>query len=99
MQHGLVYDYSKCFVHLYAFGPSLFTGKERDSESGLDNFGARYYASQFGRFMSPDWAAKPQHQFRTQSSATHRASISTDTSRTIRLGRLIQMGIASGVGR
>jgi RHS repeat-associated protein len=31
-----------------------FTGKERDSESGLDNFGARYYSSQYGRFMSPD---------------------------------------------
>ena len=36
-----------------------FTGKERDSESGLDNFGARYYASAMGRFMTPDWAAKP----------------------------------------
>jgi RHS repeat-associated protein len=31
-----------------------FTGKERDSESGLDNFGARYNASSLGRFMSPD---------------------------------------------
>lgn len=31
-----------------------FTGKERDSESGLDNFGARYYGSSMGRFMSPD---------------------------------------------
>jgi RHS repeat-associated protein len=36
-----------------------FTGKERDSESGLDEFGARYYASSLGRFMIPDWAAKP----------------------------------------
>lgn len=36
-----------------------FTGKERDSESGLDNFGARYYASSFGRFMTPDWAVRP----------------------------------------
>jgi RHS repeat-associated protein len=35
-----------------------FTGKERDSESDLDNFGARYYASTTGRFMSPDWALK-----------------------------------------
>jgi len=33
----------------------LFTGKERDAESGLDYFGARFYASSFmGRFMSPD---------------------------------------------
>jgi RHS repeat-associated protein len=31
-----------------------FTGKERDAESGLDNFGARYYGSNLGRFMSPD---------------------------------------------
>jgi RHS repeat-associated protein len=31
-----------------------FTGQERDSESGLDNFGARYYSSNMGRFMSPD---------------------------------------------
>jgi RHS repeat-associated protein len=32
----------------------LFTGKERDTESGLDYFGARYYGSNMGRFMSPD---------------------------------------------
>jgi RHS repeat-associated protein len=38
----------------------LFTGKERDAESGLDYFGARYYASNMGRFMSPDWAAKAE---------------------------------------
>ena len=31
-----------------------FTGKERDTESGLDNFGARYDSSQYGRFMTPD---------------------------------------------
>ena len=31
-----------------------FTGKERDTESGLDNFGARYNASSMGRFTSPD---------------------------------------------
>jgi RHS repeat-associated protein len=31
-----------------------FTGKERDAESGLDNFGARYNASSMGRFMTPD---------------------------------------------
>jgi RHS repeat-associated protein len=34
--------------------PMHFTGKERDSESGLDNFGARYDSSSIGRFMSPD---------------------------------------------
>ncbi len=31
-----------------------FTGKERDTESGLDYFGARYCGSNMGRFMSPD---------------------------------------------
>ena len=31
-----------------------FTGKERDSETGKDNFGARYYGSSMGRFMTPD---------------------------------------------
>ena len=31
-----------------------FTGKERDSESGLDDFGARYYSSATGRFESTD---------------------------------------------
>jgi RHS repeat-associated protein len=38
--------------------PLHFTGKERDTESGNDYFGARYYASSMGRFMSPDWSAK-----------------------------------------
>jgi len=37
-----------------------FTGKERDSESGLDNFGARFDSSSLGRFMSPDWSANPE---------------------------------------
>jgi RHS repeat-associated protein len=36
-----------------------FTGKERDAESGLDYFGARYYSNGLGRFITPDWAAKP----------------------------------------
>ena len=40
--------------------PSGFTGKERDSESGNDYFGARYYASTMGRFLSPDWSAKEE---------------------------------------
>ncbi len=39
---------------------SRFTGKERDTESGNDYFGARYYASTMGRFLSPDWSAKEE---------------------------------------
>jgi RHS repeat-associated protein len=38
--------------------PMHFSGKERDAESGLDYFGARYYASGMGRWMSPDWSAR-----------------------------------------
>lgn len=34
--------------------PMHFTGKEHDNETGLDNFGARYNSSQYGRFMAPD---------------------------------------------
>jgi len=34
--------------------PQHYTGKERDTESGLDYMEARYYGSSMGRFMSPD---------------------------------------------
>jgi len=34
--------------------PRKFTGKERDSETGLDYFGARYYGSKIGRFTTVD---------------------------------------------
>ncbi len=40
--------------------PHHFTGKERDAESGNDYFGARYYASASGRWLSPDWNAKEE---------------------------------------
>jgi RHS repeat-associated protein len=39
---------------------SRSSAKERDTESGNDYFGARYYASTMGRFMSPD-APVDQH--------------------------------------
>ena len=45
--------------HVCAFAYH-FTGKERDTESGLDYFGARYYGSTMGRWMSPDWSAKAE---------------------------------------
>ncbi len=47
-------DYSPNVAQHYKFN-----GKERDTESGLDNFGARFDASNLGRFMTPDWAEKP----------------------------------------
>ncbi len=34
----------------------LYTQHERDSETNNDYFGARYYASSMGRYMSPDWS-------------------------------------------
>ncbi len=37
-----------------------FTGKERDTESNNDYFGARYYISGMGRFLTPDWSKNPQ---------------------------------------
>ena len=39
---------------------SHFADKKRDQESGLDYFGARYYSSVMGRWMSPDWADRPE---------------------------------------
>jgi RHS repeat-associated protein len=41
-------------------GPLHFAGKERDSETGNDYFGARYYSTGMGRFLSPDWSAKAE---------------------------------------
>ena len=37
--------------------PMHFDGKEHDSETGDDYFGARYYTSNIGRWLSPDWSA------------------------------------------
>lgn len=36
-----------------------FEGKERDAETGNDDFGARYYSNRFGRWLSSDWSAVP----------------------------------------
>jgi RHS repeat-associated protein len=38
-----------------------FTAKERDQETGLDYFGARYMSAMQGRFMSPDAFYKDSH--------------------------------------
>ena len=37
----------------------MFSGKQRDSETGLDYFGARYFNGPMGRWSSADWAEKP----------------------------------------
>jgi RHS repeat-associated protein len=36
-----------------------FEGKERDSETLNDDFGARYYSWRFGRWLSADWSSVP----------------------------------------
>ena len=41
-------------MHVTGENPSEFTSKERDSETGLDYFGARYFSGAQGRFTSPD---------------------------------------------
>jgi len=53
-------DQLNCTMSTSAPTEQHFTGKERDAESGLDYFGARYYNSNFGRWMSPDWSIKQE---------------------------------------
>ncbi len=36
-----------------------FEGKERDTETGNDDFGARYYSNRYGRWLSADWSNVP----------------------------------------
>jgi RHS repeat-associated protein len=36
-----------------------FEGKERDTETNNDDFGARYYSWRFGRWLSVDWSSVP----------------------------------------
>ena len=36
-----------------------FEGEERDTETQNDYFGARYYSSRFGRWLSSDWSGVP----------------------------------------
>jgi RHS repeat-associated protein len=36
-----------------------FEGKIRDPETGDDDFGARYYTSRLGRWLSADWSSTP----------------------------------------
>jgi RHS repeat-associated protein len=54
MQAAFIYDCTPNLVLMCALEASRSTGKERDSESGNDYFGARYYASSMGRMLSPD---------------------------------------------
>ena len=53
MQSSTTYDCTQRLC-IRAFAASRYTGKERDTKSGFDHFGARHYSSTMGRFMSPD---------------------------------------------
>src|SRR5262249_33161904 len=58
---GTIYYDDTQITTLNAPGTSTthkFTSKERDSETNLDYFGARYYSNGLGRWLTPDWAAK-----------------------------------------
>src|SRR5205807_1126952 len=51
-----------------------FTAKERDPESSLDYFGARYYSSAMGRFTSSDSLSDSNHPGTPFSSAHYNAA-------------------------
>ena len=55
LPYGQEVDYTNTCAQNYKF-----EGKERDTETGNDNFGARYYRSLIGRWQSPDWSAIPE---------------------------------------
>ena len=54
-------------VYGYVAFTEQFTGKERDAETGLDYFGARYMSAAQGRFTSPDAPFADQHPSDPQS--------------------------------
>ena len=54
MAEAYAYDSFANLLQNGSFQTSYTSGKERDTESGLDYFGARYYSSNMGRFSSPD---------------------------------------------
>ena len=67
------------------FNTYKFTGKERDSETGLENFGARYDASTMGRFVSPDamgaaWSQEDPQSFNLYSYVENNPASLTDPS-------------------
>ena len=52
-------DQQTCTAGVTDPSPLHYTGKMRDAETNLDYFGARYYSSGMGHWMTPDWDAKP----------------------------------------
>jgi len=65
--HAAMTHYCACSFSVASPSIDKFTGKERDTESGLDNFEVRYYASNAGRFVTPDEFWKDGHPSDPQS--------------------------------
>ena len=54
------HPYGEQIVNIDTLGQEYrFTDKEHDPETNNDYFGARYYSSTMGRFLTPDWSAAP----------------------------------------
>lgn len=51
---GTFLPYGQEFRPRFSTNDYKFSGKERDSASGCDNFGARYYCPTMGRFLTAD---------------------------------------------
>ncbi|MBZ5507365.1 MAG: hypothetical protein LAO78_18045 [Acidobacteriia bacterium] len=49
----------KLVTHTLSDQHYKFNGKERDPETGFDEFGARLYSSAWSRWLTPDWSADP----------------------------------------
>jgi RHS repeat-associated protein len=78
MQTSFIYDSTSHYVQVYALIASLSTGKERDTESGNDYFGARYYASTTGRWMSPDSVNVTEDRMMNPSSTLNKYAYGAD---------------------
>jgi RHS repeat-associated protein len=81
-----------------------FTGKERDADtassampSGLDYFGARYFASVQGRFISPDEAFADQHHGDPQSWNLYSYAANNPTRYIDPNGRGVREGLSKGI--
>jgi len=54
VSHYIPLPFGETMTTLPASDKYFFTGKERDAETGLDYFGARYLSGTLGRFTRPD---------------------------------------------
>lgn len=87
---------------VFASAAAEFTGKERDSETGLDYFGARYLSSAQGRFTTPGplgasgKASNPQTWTCQQSCKSDPIAIIKNCPPPLRLGALSLLSVFTG---